>query len=96
MKNVIAKSVNSLSITLYSRSLYILYVQAYALAVLIAVVTPVRRVITNDQGLTGGPSSIVTFLILFVVSLLFLIVQSFAYQQSYTGCQAFQSTYQIL
>ena len=74
----------------------ILYVQAYALAVLIAVGTPVRRAITNDQGLTGGPSSIVTFLILFVVSLLFLIVQSFAYQQSYTGCQAFQSTYQIL
>ena len=62
----------------------IIYVQAYALAVLIAVVTPVRRVITNDQGLTGGPSSIVTFLILFVVSLLFLMVQSFAYQQNYT------------
>ena len=41
----------------------IIYVQAYALAVLIAVVTPVRRVITNDQGLTEGPSSIVTFLL---------------------------------
>ena len=53
---------------------YYLYVQAYALIVPIAVVTPVRRVITNDQGLTGGTSSIVTFLILFVVSLLFLIV----------------------
>ena len=75
---------------------FYLYVQAYALAVLIAVVTPGRRVITNDQGLPGGPSSIVTFLILFVVSLLFVIVQSFAYQQSYTGCQAFQSNYQIL
>ena len=60
-----------------------MYVQAYALTVLIAVVTPVRQVITNDQGLTGGPSSIVTFLILFVVSLLFLIVQYFACQQSY-------------
>ena len=42
----------------------IVYVPAYALAVLIAVITPVRRVITNDQGLTGVPSSTVTFLIL--------------------------------
>ena len=53
-----------------------MYVPAYALAVLIAVITPVRRVITNDQGLTGGSSSIVTFLILFLVSLRFLKVQS--------------------
>ena len=30
-----------------------MYVPAYALAVLVAVITPVRRVITNDQGLEG-------------------------------------------
>ena len=71
---------NSLTSVILLLSHYYYYVQAFALAVLIAVVTPVRRVITNDQGLTGGPFSIVTFLILFVVSLLFLIVQSFAYQ----------------
>ena len=40
----------------------IMYVSAYALAVLIAVITPVRRVITNEQGLIGGPSSIFIFL----------------------------------
>ena len=71
-------------------------VSAYALAVLIAVSTPIRRVITNDQGLTRGPSSKFTFLILCVVSLLFLTVQSFAYQRCCMECQAFQSIYQIL
>ena len=34
---------------------------AYALAVLIPVISPVRRVTTNDQGLTGGPSSYLHF-----------------------------------
>ena len=71
-------------------------VSAYALAVLIAVITPIRRVLTNDQGLTRGPSSKFTFLILCVVSLLFLTVQSFAYQRCCMECQAFQSIYQIL
>ena len=47
-----------------SLTIIIMYVSAYVLAVLIAVITPVRRVITNDQGLTGGPSYIFTFLTL--------------------------------
>ena len=41
-----------------------MYVSAYALADLITVITPARRVITTDQGLTGGPPSIFTFLTL--------------------------------
>ena len=72
------------------------FVSAYALAVLIAVLTPIRRIITNDQRLTRGPSSIFTFLILSVVSFLFLTVQSFAYQRYSIESQAFQTIYQIL
>ena len=41
---------------------------AYALAVLIPVISPVRRVKTNDQGLTGGPSSLFTFQRLSLIS----------------------------
>jgi len=54
-------------------------VPAYVLAVLIAIVSPARRVITDEQGLKGGwASSIFAFQILFLVSLLFLTLQPFA------------------